>query len=99
LTSTIPSTILKEEKRSPPSYRLFFRPCGSLLGKEITLMDPALAERKLQDELFHAMLEATFPLQERGPDRETTLLALIRATEMLKERFEQELAELRQERD
>ena len=62
-------------------------------------MDPALAERKLQDELFHAMLEATFPLQERGPDRETTLLALIRATEMLKERFEQELAELRQERD
>jgi hypothetical protein len=45
------------------------------------------------------MLEATFPLQEKGPDRETALLALIRATEMLKERFEQELSELRQEKD
>ena len=62
-------------------------------------MDPALAERRLQDELFHAMLEATFALQEIGPDRETTLLALIRATEILKERFEAELSELRQERD
>jgi hypothetical protein len=100
LTSAIPSTILKEEPNSGSLLnRLFFGFCGSFSGKEITLMDPALAERKLQDEVFHAMLEATFPLQERGPDRETTLLALIRATEMLKERFEQELAELRQERD
>jgi hypothetical protein len=84
---------------SHPGERLFFRPCGSLPGKEIKIMDPALAERKLQDELFHAMLEGTFPLQEKGPDRETTLLALIRATEMLKERFEAELSELRQEKD
>jgi hypothetical protein len=62
-------------------------------------MDPVLAEKQLQDELFHVMLEATFALQEKGPDRETTLLALIRATEMLKERFEAELSELRQEKD
>ncbi len=57
------------------------------------------AEQALQHRLFQAMLEATFPLQETGPDQETTLLALIRAADMLKERFEQELAELRQERD
>jgi hypothetical protein len=57
------------------------------------------AEEELQHRLFQAMLEATFPLQNTGPDQETTLLALIRATEMLKERFEQELAELRQEKD
>ena len=44
------------------------------------------------------MLEATFPLQA-GPDQEITLQALIGAAEMLKERFEQELAELRQEKD
>jgi hypothetical protein len=44
------------------------------------------------------MLEATFPLQA-GSDQEMTLQALIRAAEMLKERFEQELAELRQESD
>jgi hypothetical protein len=62
-------------------------------------MEPTPAEQKLQDQLFQAMLEATFALQTKGPDQETTLLSLIRATEMLKERFEQELSELRQERD
>jgi len=44
------------------------------------------------------MLEATFPLQT-GPDQELILQALIRAAEMLQERFEQELEELRQESD
>jgi len=53
-------------------------------------------ERALRDQFFKAMLEATFPLQ-KGPDQEMTLLALIRAAQMLKERFEQELEELRQE--
>ena len=43
-------------------------------------------------------MQAAFPLQA-GSDQEMTLQALIRATEMLKERFEQELAELRQESD
>jgi hypothetical protein len=56
------------------------------------------SEQKLRDQFFQAMLEATFPLQ-KGPDQEITLQALIRAAEMLKERFEQELEELRQEAD
>jgi len=56
------------------------------------------AEQKLRDRYFQAMLEATFPLQ-KGPDQEITLQALIQAAQMLKERFEQELEELRQESD
>ncbi len=59
-------------------------------------MDLARDEQRLRDQCFQAMLAATFPLQP-GPDPEKTLQALIRAAEMLKERFEQELAELRQE--
>lgn len=56
------------------------------------------AEQKLHERFLNAMLEATFPLQE-GQDQEVTLQALIRASQMLKERFEQELDELRQEAD
>ena len=56
------------------------------------------SERELRDRFFRAMVEATFPLQA-GLDQEMTLQALIRAAEMLKERFEQELDELRQESD
>ena len=61
-------------------------------------MELSQAEQELRDRFFQAMLEATFPLQA-GSDQEMTLQALIRAAEMLKERFEQELAELRQESD
>ena len=61
-------------------------------------MELSQAERELRDRFFKTMLEATFPLQT-GPDQEMTLQALIRAAEMLKERFEQELDELRQESD
>ncbi len=61
-------------------------------------MSPSPGEQKLRDQLFQAMLEATFPLQH-GPDQEVTLQALIQAAQMLKERFEQELDELRQESD
>jgi hypothetical protein len=43
------------------------------------------------------MLQGTFALQQRGMDREVTLKALIEAAAMLKERFELELMELRQE--
>lgn len=57
------------------------------------------AEEQLRDQLFHAMLEATFPLQDHMHDQEVTLQALIRAADQLKERFERELDELRQERD
>jgi hypothetical protein len=56
------------------------------------------SERDLRDRFFKAMLEATFPLQA-CVDQEITLQALIRAAEMLKGRFEQELDELRQESD
>ena len=59
-------------------------------------MDPSPAVQALKERLFQAMLQATLPLQE-GPDPEVTLEALIEATAMLRERFEQELAELRQE--
>ena len=55
-------------------------------------------QRDLQNRFFRVMLDATFPLQA-GQDQEVTLQALIGATEMLKERFEQELDELRQESD
>jgi hypothetical protein len=55
-------------------------------------------EKELRDRFFNAMLEATFPLQH-GLDQEVTLQALIQAADMLSERFEQELDELRQESD
>lgn len=61
-------------------------------------MELSPAEQTLRDRAFKAMLEATFPLQN-GPDQEIVLQALIRAAEMLQERFEQELEELRQESD
>jgi hypothetical protein len=61
-------------------------------------MELSQAEQQLTHQLFMAMLEAAFPLQA-GPDREVTLQALIRAAEMLRERFERELEELRQESD
>ena len=56
------------------------------------------ADRELHERFLKAMLEATFPLQA-GLDHEVTLQALIRAAETLKERFERELDELRQEAD
>lgn len=59
-------------------------------------MPLARDQQQLRDQCFQRMLEATFPLQP-GADQEKTLQALIQAAEMLKERFEQELAELRQE--
>jgi hypothetical protein len=61
-------------------------------------MELSPAALQLRDQFFKTMLEATFPLQA-GSDQEMTLHALIRAAEMLKERFEQELDELRQESD
>lgn len=60
-------------------------------------MSLSATEQQLRDRFFHDMLQSTFPLQEEGPDREVTLQALIAAAEMLRDRFEQELAELRVE--
>ena len=61
-------------------------------------MELSQAERELRDRFFQAMLEVSFPLQT-GADQEMILQALIRAAQLLKERFEQELDELRQESD
>jgi hypothetical protein len=59
-------------------------------------MNPPLDQEQLKEQFLTALVEATFPLQ-KGPDPEVILQALIGAAEMLRERFEQELAELRQE--
>ena len=59
-------------------------------------MELTPAERAMRDRYLTAMLEATFPLQ-KGIDAEAELQALIRAAEALKERFEQDLAEIRTE--
>jgi hypothetical protein len=56
------------------------------------------AVQPLRDRFFKTLLEAVLPLQG-GPDQEVTLEALIGAAEMLRDRLEQELAELRQESD
>ena len=56
-------------------------------------------EQDLRERYLQAMIEATFPLQEEVPDREVALCALIDAAAQLKERFEHELEELRQEAD
>jgi len=61
------------------------------------IMRPTEVEQ-LSDQFLQTMLESTFSLQQ-GPDREVNLRALIQAAEMLKIRFEQELAELRSEDD
>ena len=61
-------------------------------------MDLSHDEKELRDRFLRAMLEAALPLQA-GLHPEMTLQALIRAADMLKERFEQELDELRQEAD
>src|SRR4051794_23364400 len=74
--------------------------CGSFRSnnaspgrRAMSLSEP---QRQLRDRFLQAMLEATFPLQ-KGPDPEVILEALIEATDMLRERFEQELGELRRE--
>jgi hypothetical protein len=61
-------------------------------------MDLSPKEKELRDQFLKSMLEAALPLQA-GLDQEMTLQALIRAAEMLKKRFENELDELRQEGD
>jgi hypothetical protein len=53
-------------------------------------------EKEMRDRFFKTLLEATFTLQ-RGPDPETSLEALIEASQMLTEHLQRELTELRQE--
>src|SRR5947209_1731736 len=95
-----PAGVQSQENREPPRSYAKPRSVASAEGqqtKELT-MELSAAEQTLRNRVFKAMLEATFPLQS-GPDQEMILQALIRAAEMLKERFEQELEELRQESD
>jgi hypothetical protein len=59
-------------------------------------VEPGQTDQALRERFLKVLLEAALPLQQ-GPDRERTLPALIQAAALLKERFEQELDELRQE--
>jgi hypothetical protein len=52
--------------------------------------------RELRDEYVRRLLEAALPLQQAN-DPEVALEALIEATQLVREKFEAELAELRQE--
>lgn len=54
------------------------------------------AAQQLRDQYFQSLLRSVSPLQ-KDADIEVSLEALIEAIAMLKDRFEQELAELRQE--
>ena len=68
---------------------------------EVTMDQMVLVCQAVRRGTERALVSVDFPfgpLQE-GVDQEMTLQALIRAAEMLKERFEQELDELRQEAD
>lgn len=52
--------------------------------------------QKLRDQYVQILLEAAPPLQKQA-DPEVALEALIEATQVVREKFERELAELRQE--
>lgn len=53
-------------------------------------------EQNLRDQFFKTLSAAVLPLQA-GADPEVTLEAMIEAAQMLQERLQRELAELRQE--
>jgi hypothetical protein len=56
------------------------------------------AARQLRDQYVKALLDASLPLQ-KSADVEVALEALIEAAQIVKDKLEQELAELRQETD
>ena len=56
-------------------------------------------QQQLRERFLIALIEATYPLQQGGPDREVALELLIEAAELLKERLQDELEELREEAD
>ena len=59
-------------------------------------MSLSLEEQKLRDQFFKTLSDAVLPLQA-GSDPEVALEAMIEAAQMLQERLQRELAELRQE--
>jgi hypothetical protein len=59
-------------------------------------MPLSLEEQQLRDQFFKTLSDAVLPLQA-GPDPEVALEAVIEAAQMLQDRLQRELAELRQE--
>jgi hypothetical protein len=59
-------------------------------------MPLSLEEQHLRDQFFKILSDAVLPLQA-GLDPEVTLEAMIEAAQMLQDRLQRELAELRQE--
>ena len=62
-------------------------------------MDRTTEQQNLRERFVIALVEATYPLQQEGDDREITLELLIEAAEQLKDRLQKELEELREEAD
>jgi hypothetical protein len=62
-------------------------------------MSAVQSEHQMRERFLRTLIEATFPLQQQGPDREVALELLIDAAGKLREHLEVELAELRQESD
>jgi hypothetical protein len=60
------------------------------------IMPLSLQEQQLRDQFFQTLSAAVLPLPS-GSDPEVTLEAMIEAVQMLQERLQRELAELRQE--
>ncbi len=62
-------------------------------------MDRTAEQQALRERFVIALVEATLPIQQAGGDREVTLELLIEAANLLKERLQKELEELREEAD
>jgi hypothetical protein len=62
-------------------------------------MERTAEQQQLRERFVIALIEATYPLQRQGADREVTLELLIEAAGLLKERLQKELEELREEAD
>lgn len=60
-------------------------------------MDRTEDRAALGERFLLALIEATHPLQHAAPDREVALEALIEAAGVLRDRLQEELAELRRE--
>jgi hypothetical protein len=62
-------------------------------------MEWTAEQKQLREQYVIALVQATFPLQQAASDREVTMELLIEAADLLKERLQQELDELRLEQD
>jgi hypothetical protein len=62
-------------------------------------MNLTTEQQQLREQYVIALMQATFPLQEKGTDPQVTLELLIEAAEILKDRLQHELEELRTEQD